>query len=73
MLCRESSPLSCSRGLGMQDAFISEGLMDVCFLQVYTFGAPRPGNRAFRMEYDQLVPDTWQVINDAVRGLVHPP
>jgi predicted lipase len=34
--------------------------------QVYTFGAPRPGNRAFRREYDQLVPDTWHIINDAV-------
>ena len=35
-------------------------------MQVYTFGAPRPGNRAFKEEYDQLIPDTWNVINDAV-------
>ena len=33
---------------------------------MYTFGAPRPGNRAFKEEYDQLVPDTWNCINDAV-------
>ena len=33
---------------------------------MYTFGAPRPGNRAFKEEYDQLIPDTWNVINDAV-------
>lgn len=30
----------------------------------YTFGAPRVGNRAFVREYDSLVPNTWQVIND---------
>ena len=35
-------------------------------VQVYTFGAPRPGNRAFKEEYDQLIPDTWNIINDAV-------
>ena len=33
---------------------------------VYTFGAPRPGNRAFRKEYNSLVPATWAIINDAV-------
>ena len=39
-------------------------------MQVYTFGSPRPGNRAFKEEYDQLIPDTWNVINDAVGSLV---
>ena len=38
---------------------------------MYTFGAPRPGNRAFKEEYDQLIPDTWNVINDAV-SILHP-
>ena len=42
-------------------------------LQVYTFGAPRPGNRAFKEEYDQLIPDTWNIINDAVRILLSAP
>ena len=39
-------------------------------MQVYTFGAPRPGNRAFKEEYDQHIPDTWNIINDAVSILL---
>ncbi len=39
-------------------------------MQVYTFGSPRPGNRAFKEEYDRPIPDTWNVINDAVGSLV---
>ena len=35
-------------------------------VQVYTYGSPRPGNRAFKQEYDKMVPDTWNCINDAV-------
>ncbi len=35
-------------------------------LQVYTVGAPRPGNRAFAKQYEAKVPDTWHVINDRV-------
>jgi len=30
---------------------------------VYTFGAPRTGNHAFAGMYNQLVPDTWHIIN----------
>eukprot|EP00208_Stichococcus_sp_RCC1054_P005346 CAMPEP_0206142186 /NCGR_PEP_ID=MMETSP1473-20131121/15880_1 /ASSEMBLY_ACC=CAM_ASM_001109 /TAXON_ID=1461547 /ORGANISM="Stichococcus sp, Strain RCC1054" /LENGTH=1445 /DNA_ID=CAMNT_0053537075 /DNA_START=238 /DNA_END=4575 /DNA_ORIENTATION=- len=30
----------------------------------YTFGAPRTGNHAFAKDYNQVVPDTWSVIND---------
>lgn len=30
----------------------------------YTYGAPRVGNSAFAKEYDQLVADSWSVIND---------
>ena len=37
----------------------------------YTFGSPRAGNHAFAAEYNQLVPDTWHVINDQV-GTLHP-
>lgn len=33
-------------------------------LACYTFGAPRPGNAPFARSYQQLVPDTWNVIND---------
>ncbi|KDD71882.1 hypothetical protein H632_c4233p0, partial [Helicosporidium sp. ATCC 50920] len=34
-----------------------------CEVTVYTFGAPRTGNAAFARAYDELVPDTWHVIN----------
>ena len=33
-------------------------------LRCYTFGAPRTGNHAFAWDYDDVVPDTWGVIND---------
>ena len=49
-----------------QDACVGDPALTSLEVQVYTFGAPRPGNRAFKEEYDQLIPDTWNVINDAV-------
>jgi len=33
-------------------------------LSCYTFGAPRTGNHAFAYDYNDKVPDTWNVIND---------
>ncbi|KAF8063676.1 TIC20-V [Scenedesmus sp. PABB004] len=33
-------------------------------VSVYTYGAPRAGNRAFAAEYGRACPDTWHVIND---------
>ena len=30
----------------------------------YTFGCPRVGNHRFAHEYEEVVPDTWHVIND---------
>ena len=35
-------------------------------VQVYTVGAPRPGNQAFADKYDAKVPDTWHIINPMV-------
>jgi hypothetical protein len=35
--------------------------------QVYTFGAPRPGDANFARECNHLFPDMWHIINDAVR------
>lgn len=35
-------------------------------LECYTFGAPRVGNYPFAYDYDQRVPNTWNVINDQV-------
>ena len=37
--------------------------IDVC---CYTFGAPRTGNRAFRNDFNELVPNCWGIINDQV-------
>lgn len=36
-------------------------------IQVYTMGAPRPGNRAFANAYHKRVPATFHVINEQVR------
>ena len=33
-------------------------------ISCYTFGAPRTGNHAFAYDYNELVPDTWGIIND---------
>ena len=37
-----------------------------CQIECYTFGAPRVGNYAFAHDYNQLLPNTWNVINDQV-------
>ena len=39
-------------------------------VQVYTVGAPRPGNRAFARHYNAKVPDTWHIINERVRTIM---
>ena len=35
-------------------------------MQVYTMGAPRPGNKAFAAKYGSTVPATWHIINPKV-------
>jgi len=43
--------------------------VDLCpwkSVQVYTIGAPRPGNKAFADKYEAKVPDTWHVMNSRV-------
>ena len=35
-------------------------------MQVYTVGAPRPGNKAFAAKYESTVPATWHIINPKV-------
>ena len=45
-------------------------LADLCpwkSVQVYTYGAPRPGNKAFKEQYEAKLPDTWHVMNSQVR------
>ena len=39
-------------------------------LACYTVGGPRVGNHAFAMDHAEVVPDTWNVINDQV-GHMH--
>ena len=34
-------------------------------MQLYTYGSPYPGNRAFSREFNDLLPDTWHVIHGA--------
>ena len=52
---------------------VRKAIPDAAHLSIscYTFGAPRTGNHAFAREYDDLVPDTWGIINDQARN-VHP-
>jgi hypothetical protein len=40
-------------------------------VEVYTFGAPRIGNKAFSESYNRRVPDSWRFVNgnDVVSGL----
>ncbi|KAK9804066.1 hypothetical protein WJX73_001449 [Symbiochloris irregularis] len=33
-------------------------------LQVYTYGAPYPGNHSFCRSYEAVCPDTWHIVND---------
>ena len=33
-------------------------------VSVYTFGCPRIGNHALAEEFEEVVPDTWHIIND---------
>ncbi|EJK63712.1 hypothetical protein THAOC_15615 [Thalassiosira oceanica] len=44
-------------------------------LRVYTAGSPRTGNVSFARAYNELVPDTWHVINDndIVPAMPHAP
>lgn len=39
-------------------------------LQVYTVGAPRPGNKAFAAKYQAKLPATWHIMNPQVRHTV---
>lgn len=36
-------------------------------IKVYTVGAPRAGNHAFAKAYNQLIPDSFAIINHRVR------
>ena len=41
-------------------------------LACYTIGGPRVGNHAFALDHAEVVPDTWNVINDQVALVQHP-
>ncbi|KAL0040544.1 hypothetical protein WJX77_010258 [Trebouxia sp. C0004] len=51
---------------GVMAVLAAYDFVDLCpwkSVQVYTIGAPRPGNKAFADKYDAKVPDTWHVMN----------
>ena len=33
-------------------------------VQVYTYGAPYPGNHAFAKSYERVCPNTWHLVHD---------
>jgi hypothetical protein len=70
----QTSPLACA-GHSLGGALATLAAMDIrkacpdeatLDISCYTFGAPRTGNHAFAYEYNELVPDTWGIINDQV-------
>ena len=54
----------------IKQALVMANRQDVELL-CYSFGAPRTGNHAFAREYNQMVPDTWSIINNQVHHLSH--
>ncbi|KAL0044911.1 hypothetical protein WJX82_001842 [Trebouxia sp. C0006] len=51
---------------GVMAVLAAYDFVDLCpwkSVQVYTIGAPRPGNKAFADKYEAKVPDTWHVMN----------
>ena len=46
-------------------------MMQWASVEVYTVGAPRTGNHAYAKLYNQLVPDTWGIINYRVGHAGH--
>lgn len=51
---------------GVMAVLAAYDFVDLCpwkSVQVYTIGAPRPGNKAFAHKYEAKVPDTWHVMN----------
>ena len=53
--------------LAVLAAFDIKSTMRDFALEMYTYGTPYPGNRAFAREFDALLPNTWHVIHDGVR------
>ena len=53
--------------LAVLAAFDIKSAMRDFALEMYTYGTPYPGNRAFAREFDALLPNTWHVIHDGVR------
>ena len=44
---------------------IKQAISSFC-IEMYTYGTPYPGNRAFAREFNELLPEAWQVIHDGV-------
>ena len=55
--------------LAVLAAFDIKRAMGSFRVELYTYGTPYPGNRAFARQFNALLPDTWHVIHDGVRSL----
>lgn len=69
VLCTSYAGHSLGGVMAVLAAYDIADLQPWASLQVYTVGAPRPGNRAFARQYNVKVPHTWHVINPQVRKL----
>ena len=73
MICRDFTILLTGHSLG--GALATLAAYDIrrelnvprCSIVCYTFGAPRVGNYTFAHDYNQMVPNTWNIINDQVK------
>lgn len=50
--------------LAAMDIYTSSSCRDRMDITCYTFGAPRTGNHAFARDFNEKVPNTWNIIND---------
>lgn len=50
----------------IRQSLVSQGQQQQVVVVCYSFGAPRTGNHAFARDYNHMVPDTWNIINDQV-------
>ena len=55
--------------LAVLAAFDIKQAMASLRMEMYTYGTPYPGNRAFAHEFNELLPEAWHCIHDGVRWL----
>ena len=65
-------PRSLGAALAMLAAIQLARELGIQNIECYTYGAPFPGNRAFCEEFNELIPQTHNVIVDGVRCFLLP-